>query len=188
MTQGAQTLRSLQFGDPRASKPYAHCSLEIRRRRNLTPTVAWRTHGAQNICLAGKQKKGCQAPPELFFGVVPPGSGQRAEGSGRSPAGKSKIKKPEKVFLFLPAPPDSGQRAAGSGKRAAGSGQRAAGSGQRAAGSGQRAKSPPWAPPGPGTLSPRTLGPGTPGPRTQSPGTLGPESMSPGTLGPHWDP
>ena len=34
--QGAQTLRSLQFGNPKASKPYALCRLEIRRRPNLT--------------------------------------------------------------------------------------------------------------------------------------------------------
>ena len=55
--KGAQTLRSLQFGDPKASKPYAHRSLEIRSRPNLTPTVVWRTQGARKLCPAGKPTK-----------------------------------------------------------------------------------------------------------------------------------
>ena len=63
--RGAQTLRSLQFGDPKASKPCAHCNLGIRRRPNITPTVVWRTQGAQNLRLAGKP---------IFFFLGPAGS------------------------------------------------------------------------------------------------------------------
>ena len=46
---GAQTLRTLWFGDREALKPYAHYGLETQRRPNSTHSIVWRPSGAQTL-------------------------------------------------------------------------------------------------------------------------------------------
>ena len=46
---GAQTLRTVWFGDPEAPKPYGSCHLATERRPNLTHTMIWRPRGTQTL-------------------------------------------------------------------------------------------------------------------------------------------
>ena len=49
LTQGAQALRSVWFGDLKAPKSYAHYNLETPRPPNLMHTVVWSSQGAQTL-------------------------------------------------------------------------------------------------------------------------------------------
>ena len=49
MPRGAQTLRTVWFGDPGAPKPYAQYTLETHGCQNLTHSILWRPRGAQTL-------------------------------------------------------------------------------------------------------------------------------------------
>ena len=69
--RGERPFRGL--GEP---KPYAHCSLETRRRPNLTPSIVWRPRGAQTfIFLYFFKVLVAPGPKNLHFPLVCQGFG-----------------------------------------------------------------------------------------------------------------
>ena len=47
--RGAQSLRTVWFGDREAAKPYAQYGFATQRRLNLTPNMVWRSGGAETL-------------------------------------------------------------------------------------------------------------------------------------------